>query len=81
MSLKFQNGLEVDECTECWGSGGCFDEDNEFESCQCCGGTGYDNRDYEQYMIEQAELEEEENQKSDDHQRKAPQDLSPDPIL
>lgn len=81
MSLKFQNGLEVDECTECWGSGGYFDEDDDWESCDCCGGTGYDSNDYRCYMDEQADLEEEEKQKADDHQRQTPQDLSSDPIL
>ena len=64
MSLKYQNGLEVDECTECWGSGGFFDDDNEWESCDCCSGTGYESTDYANYMREQAELEEEQEKKT-----------------
>ena len=45
--LKFKNGLSVDECTECWGSG-----------CDVCLGSGYDSNDYHCYMMEQAEEEE-----------------------
>ena len=57
--LKFKNGLEVDECTECWASGGYFDDDDDWIRCDCCGGTGYDSNDYLAYMHEQAELESE----------------------
>lgn len=61
--LKFKNGLDVDECTECWGRGGFWVSDldpydKEFETCKLCGGTGYDSNDYYQYMMEQEEEEE-----------------------
>ncbi len=58
--LKFKNGLSVDECTECWGSGGFWIRDiegDEWGSCDTCGGTGYEGSDYHQYMMEQAEEE------------------------
>ena len=56
--LKFKNGLEVDGCTECNGSGGYWEGeygDTEWERSDCCGGTGYDNTDYYQYVMEQEE--------------------------
>ena len=64
---KFKNGLSVDECTECWGSGGFwvgdYDEE-EWVCCDCCGGTGYDSNDYYCYMMEQEEEEEEEEEET-----------------
>ena len=59
--LKFQNGMEVDECTECWGHGGFWVTDaydEVWESCESCLGCGYDSQQFNQYMMEQEESHE-----------------------